>query len=106
MDENAVVDVTEVIPTSADEVGQLWMQVQDVVAVWGLKVVAADGRRDVAEMEQFSRAMEAIDVSPEIMHRAFDRYFAETMPGPRPCSSIMERQTASRSSGSKPSNRS
>ena len=41
MDANAVVDVTEVIPTRADEVGQLWMQVQDVVAVWGLKVVAA-----------------------------------------------------------------
>lgn len=51
------------------------------IAVMGLKVVAADGRRDVAEMEQLSRAMEAIDVSPEIMHRAFDRYFAETMPG-------------------------
>jgi len=41
MDENAVVDVTEVIPTSADDFGQLWMQVQDVVAVWGLKVIAA-----------------------------------------------------------------
>lgn len=51
------------------------------IALMGLKVVAADGRRDVAEMEQLSRAMEAIDVSPEIMHRAFDRYFAETMPG-------------------------
>jgi uncharacterized tellurite resistance protein B-like protein len=51
------------------------------IAVMGLKVVAADGRRDVSEMEQLSRAMEAIDVSPEIMHRAFDRYFAETTPG-------------------------
>ena len=51
------------------------------IAVMGLKVVAADGRRDVEEMEQLRRAMEAIDVSPEIMHRAFDRYFAETMPG-------------------------
>ncbi|MBT8108240.1 MAG: TerB family tellurite resistance protein [Gammaproteobacteria bacterium] len=51
------------------------------IAVMGLKVVAADGRRDVAEMEQLSRAMEAIDVAPEIMHRAYDRYFAETMPG-------------------------
>lgn len=51
------------------------------IALMGLKVVAADGRRDVNEMEQLSRAMEAIDVSPEIMHRAFDRYFAETMPG-------------------------
>ena len=51
------------------------------IAVMGLKVVAADGRRDVEEMEQLRRAMEAIEVSPETMHRAFDRYFAETMPG-------------------------
>ena len=41
MEENEVVDVTEVIPTSVDEVSELWMQVQDIVAVWGLKVIAA-----------------------------------------------------------------
>lgn len=51
------------------------------IALMGLKVVAADGRRDFAEMEQFQRAMDAIGVSPETVHRAFDRYFAETMPG-------------------------
>lgn len=51
------------------------------LALMGLKIVAADGKRRVAEMEQFNRAMEAIGVSPEIVHRAFDRYFAETMPG-------------------------
>ncbi len=51
------------------------------IALMGLKVVAADGRREVAEMEQFNRAMRAIDISPEIVHRAFDRYFSETMPG-------------------------
>lgn len=51
------------------------------VALMGLKVVAADGRRDFAEMEQFKRAMEAIGVAPDQVHRAFDRYFAETMPG-------------------------
>ena len=51
------------------------------IALMGLKVVAADGRRDVAELEQFSRAMEAIGTAPEIVHRAFDRYFSETMPG-------------------------
>jgi len=51
------------------------------IAVMGLKVVAADGQRDVAEMEQFNRAVTAIGISPEIVHRAFDRYFAETMPG-------------------------
>ena len=51
------------------------------IAVMALKVIAADGRREVAEMEQFNRAVEAVGVSPEIVHRAFDRYFAETMPG-------------------------
>ena len=51
------------------------------IALMGLKVVAADGTRQYSEMEQFNRAMEAVGVPPEIVHRAFDRYFAETMPG-------------------------
>jgi uncharacterized tellurite resistance protein B-like protein len=51
------------------------------IAVMALKVIAADGRREVAEMEKFSQAVEAIGISPEIVHRAFDRYFAETNPG-------------------------
>lgn len=51
------------------------------IAVMALKVIAADGRREVAEMEKFSQAVEAIGISPDIVHRAFDRYFAETMPG-------------------------
>ena len=51
------------------------------IALMGLKVVAADGRRNVSEMEQFNVAMQSIGASPEIVHRAFDRYFAETMPG-------------------------
>jgi len=51
------------------------------IAVMALKVIAADGRRQVAEMEKFNQAVEAVGVSPEIVHRAFDRYFAETMPG-------------------------
>ena len=54
---------------------------KESIALMALKVVAADGHRDFAEMEQFNRAMEAIDISPEIVHRAFDQYFAETMPG-------------------------
>ena len=49
------------------------------IAVMALKVIAADGRREVAEMEKFNQAVEAVGVSPEIVHRAFDRYFAETM---------------------------
>ena len=51
------------------------------IALMGLKVVAADGRRQFEEMEQFHRAMEGLGISPDIVHRAFDRYFAETMPG-------------------------
>ena len=51
------------------------------IALMGLKVVAADGRRNIAEIEQFNLAMESIGASPEIVHRAFDRYFDETMPG-------------------------
>ena len=51
------------------------------IAVMALKVIATDGRREISEMEQFNRAVEAVGVSPDIVHRAFDRYFAETMPG-------------------------
>ena len=51
------------------------------IALMGLKVVAADGKRQFDEMEQFNKAMEAIGIGPDIVHRAFDRYFAETMPG-------------------------
>ncbi|MCJ7591448.1 MAG: TerB family tellurite resistance protein [Woeseiaceae bacterium] len=50
------------------------------IAFMGLKVIAADGNRQFAEMEQFTRAMAAVGISPEIIHRAFDRYFAETLP--------------------------
>lgn len=63
------------------ELGQtLSDQEKEDIAVMALKVIAADGRREFAEMEQFNRAVEAVGVSPEIVHRAFDRYFAETMP--------------------------
>ena len=51
------------------------------IAVMALKVIAADGRREFAEMEQCSAAVEAVGISEDIVHRAFDRYFAETMPG-------------------------
>ena len=54
---------------------------KEEIALMALKVIAADGRREVAEMENFNRAVESIGISPEIVHRAFDRYFAETLPG-------------------------
>ena len=54
---------------------------KESIALMALKVVAADGHRHFAEMDQFNRAMEALEISPEGVHRAFDQYFAETMPG-------------------------
>jgi uncharacterized tellurite resistance protein B-like protein len=47
------------------------------IAVMLLKVVAADGRRDVDEMEMLNVAGEIIEISPETRHKAFERYFAE-----------------------------
>ncbi len=51
------------------------------IAVMALRVIAADGRREAAEMEHFNMALDAIGTSPATIHRAFDRYFEETMPG-------------------------
>lgn len=66
--------LTELGPTLSDTD-------REDIAVMALKVIAADGRREVAEMEKFNEAVESIGISPEIVHRAFDRYFSETMPG-------------------------
>ena len=54
---------------------------KEEIALMGLKVVAADGRRDVTEMEQYNVTMSSLGISPDIVHRAFDRYFEQTMPG-------------------------
>ncbi len=54
---------------------------REEMALMALKVIAADGRRHYAEMEHFNLAMEALNITPDIVHRAFDRYFSETMPG-------------------------
>jgi len=66
--------LTDLVPTLSDAE-------KEDIALMALKVVAADGQRHFAEIEQFNRAMEAAGIAPEIIHRAFDRYFAETMPG-------------------------
>jgi len=47
------------------------------IAVMLLKVIAADGRRDVDEMEMMNVAAEIIGISAESRHRAFERYFEE-----------------------------
>ena len=71
-------------PELAEQLVQLGRALSDRekedIAVMALKVIAADGRRHVSEMEQFNRAVEAVGVSPELVHKAVDRYFEETMP--------------------------
>ena len=66
--------LTELAPTFSDSE-------KEDIALMALKVIAADGQREFSEMEQFNRAMEAAGIAPEIVNRAFDRYFSETMPG-------------------------
>ncbi len=53
---------------------------KEAVALMALKVIAADGRREFAEMEQFKMAMEALQISPDTVTRAFNEFFKETMP--------------------------
>lgn len=67
-------ELTKLAPTLSDDD-------REEIALMALKVIAADGRREVAEMEKFNEAVASIGISPEIVHKAFDRYFAETMPG-------------------------
>jgi uncharacterized tellurite resistance protein B-like protein len=71
----------ELAPALLDLAPTLTEGDKEDIALMALKVIAADGRRDVREMEKFNEAVEAIGISPETVHRAFDRYFAETMPG-------------------------
>ena len=57
--------------------GALTSADKEDVAVMLLKVVAADGRQDAEEMEMLSVAAEIMAITPESMHTAFDRYFAD-----------------------------
>ena len=47
------------------------------IAVMMLKVVDADGKRDVQEMAMMHRAAKIIEISPESVHIAFNRVFDE-----------------------------
>lgn len=66
--------LVDLAPTLSD-------QDKEDIALMALKVIAADGRRSVGEMEKFNEAVEALGISPDAVHRAFDRYFSETLPG-------------------------
>lgn len=67
-------ELTKLAPTLSDED-------REDIAVMALKVIAADGDRHVGELETFEEAVRSIGVTPDIVHRAYDRYFEETMPG-------------------------
>ncbi len=56
----------------------LSLQEKEEFAVMMLKVVAADGNRDADEMAKLRSAAEIIEIPPEVLHRAYDRYFEET----------------------------
>ena len=74
-------DEPELAPELA-KLGQTLSQAEkEDIAVMALRVIAADGRREASEMEHFNTALTAIGATPETIHRAFDRYFEETMPG-------------------------
>ena len=66
-------ELTKLAPTLSE-------QDREDIAVMALKVIAAKGRRDVDEMERFNEAVKSLGISPETVHKAFDRYFSETMP--------------------------
>jgi uncharacterized tellurite resistance protein B-like protein len=51
---------------------------KEEAAVMMLKVVAVDGRKDAEEMEKLRRAADVIEIPPDTLHRAYDRYFEET----------------------------
>lgn len=71
----------ELVTLLADLASALSDEDKEQIVLMALKLIAADGQKHFAEMEQFDRAMQAANISPEIVHRAFDQYFAETMPG-------------------------
>lgn len=59
----------------------LTLQEKEDIAVMLLQVIAADGNRDVDEMEMMNVAAEIIDISADTRHSAFERYFAEQKGG-------------------------
>jgi len=52
---------------------------KEEVALMMLKVIAANGRKNAEEMDQLRVVADIIRIPPEVLHRAFDRYFEETM---------------------------
>lgn len=49
------------------------------IALMMLRVVAANGRKDAEEMEKLRLAADIIEIPADALHRAYDRYFEETL---------------------------
>jgi uncharacterized tellurite resistance protein B-like protein len=58
--------------------GMLSAQEKEDFAVMMLKVAAADGRQDAEEMEKLQKFAAIMGITPDTMHRAYDRYFEDT----------------------------
>ncbi|MBT8078344.1 MAG: TerB family tellurite resistance protein [Gammaproteobacteria bacterium] len=56
-------------------------QDKEEIALMLLKVVAADGRKLAEEIDALATAAEIIDIDPDLVHSAFDRYFTDTQIG-------------------------
>jgi uncharacterized tellurite resistance protein B-like protein len=48
---------------------------KEEIAVLMLELIAADGKRESAELEVLHYAAEVLEISPECMHSAFERFF-------------------------------
>lgn len=77
---NEMRDRPELGPSLASLASTFTDKEKEDLAYMALRVIAADGRREAEEMEQFNSAIAATGIAPDVVHRAFDRYFAETMP--------------------------
>ena len=80
----AMTDIAE-NPDLDGLLGQLGASLDDAdredIALMMVKVLAADGKATAEDMERMRSTGEIVGISGEIMHRAYDRYFEETMPG-------------------------
>lgn len=51
---------------------------KEEVALMMLKVIAANGRKAAEEITSLRVAAEIVDIAPDTLHRAYDRYFEQT----------------------------
>ena len=52
---------------------------KEIVLILLLRMIAADGKKNSDEMRVYTDTVKALNISPEVVHQVFDRYFEETM---------------------------